>query len=136
MGHPRDGRDAIADFTKAIDIDPRFAKAYFNRGVAYEAEGHLKKGLRDYALRSRIWRTDRAVTGSTNADFTKEYDRAIADFTKAIEIDPKDASAYASRGVAYEEIGRIDDAIVDYRAALARGDTQAAHSLSRLGVAL
>ncbi|WP_051410953.1 tetratricopeptide repeat protein [Synechococcus sp. CC9616] len=32
---------AIADWTKAIEINPMFAKAYFNRGVA-------KKNLKDY----------------------------------------------------------------------------------------
>ena len=32
---------AIADWTKAIEMNPMFAKAYFNRGVA-------KKNLKDY----------------------------------------------------------------------------------------
>ena len=30
-----------------------------------------------------------------------EYDKAIADYTEAIRLDPKDAKAYCSRGWAY-----------------------------------
>lgn len=32
----RDYRDAIADYTRAIELDPSFAPAWLNRGVAYE----------------------------------------------------------------------------------------------------
>ena len=31
----------------------------------------------------------------------KDYDRAIADLSKAIELDPRNADAYAARGSAY-----------------------------------
>ncbi len=30
---------AISDYTKAIEINPSYAKAYYNRGVAYIKEG-------------------------------------------------------------------------------------------------
>jgi Tetratricopeptide repeat len=38
----------------------------------------------------------------------------IADFDKAIELDPNDAYAYYSRGLAYEEKGDLDRAIADF----------------------
>jgi len=47
-----------------------------------------------------------------------EYDRAIADFTKALEINPRLAQAYYNRGVAYERKGEYDQAIADYTNAL------------------
>jgi tetratricopeptide (TPR) repeat protein len=47
-----------------------------------------------------------------------EYGLAIADATKAIEIDPKLAAAYNNRGDAAEKSGDIDRAIADYRDAL------------------
>ena len=43
----------------------------------------------------------------------KEYDRAIADFTEAIEIDPKHVSAYNDRGVAHASKGDYARAIAD-----------------------
>ena len=44
----------ILDYTKTIELNPRYGKAYYNRGNAYEHKG--------------------------------EYDLAISDFTKALEI--------------------------------------------------
>lgn len=43
----------------------------------------------------------------------KDYDRAIADYTRAIEIDPKNAKAYDSRGVAYTSKGDYVNAVAD-----------------------
>src|SRR5262245_5379233 len=42
-----------------------------------------------------------------------EYDRAIADFTGAIKIDPKHVSAYNARGLAYASKGDYERAIAD-----------------------
>ncbi len=42
-----------------------------------------------------------------------DYDRAIADYTKVIEIDPRNAMAYHNRGVAYTRKGDHHRAIAD-----------------------
>ena len=39
---------AIADYTKAIELDPQYAKAYYNRGNAYSAKGNLDQAIADY----------------------------------------------------------------------------------------
>ena len=41
-------------------------------------------------------------------------DRAIAEFTKAIRLDPGHADAYYCRGNVLFELGRIQDAEADY----------------------
>lgn len=48
----------------------------------------------------------------------EENDRAIADFTKAIELDPEGASAYNHRGVAYASKLDFDSAIADFDKAI------------------
>ena len=47
-----------------------------------------------------------------------QYDQAIADFNKALEIDSKSASAYYNRGIAYLNKGQFDWAIADFNKAL------------------
>jgi tetratricopeptide (TPR) repeat protein len=47
-----------------------------------------------------------------------ELDKALADFDRALAIDPIMAGAYADRGRAYELKGDRDQAIADYRKAL------------------
>ena len=46
------------------------------------------------------------------------FDSAIADFTKAIELKPNDASAYTNRGSAHYEKAEFDRAIADLNKAL------------------
>ena len=47
-----------------------------------------------------------------------DHDKAIADFTEAIRLNPKDAEAYYSRGGAYGEKGDYDKAIADFTEAI------------------
>ncbi|GHU52814.1 hypothetical protein FACS1894200_13340 [Spirochaetia bacterium] len=48
-----------------------------------------------------------------------EYDRAIADYTQAITLDPNYAVAYAGRGIIYDDYkGDYQRAIADYTQAL------------------
>jgi tetratricopeptide (TPR) repeat protein len=48
-----------------------------------------------------------------------DYDKAIADYSKAIEINPRDADVYSNRGAAYADgKGQYDKAIADYSKAL------------------
>src|SRR5439155_938617 len=48
----------------------------------------------------------------------KNYDGAIADLTRGIELDPKLAAAYTSRGNARYDKGDLDGAILDYTRAI------------------
>jgi len=60
-----------------------------------------------------------AYNGRGNVYYSKrDYDRAIADYTEAIKINPNDAVLYANRGNAYREKRDYDRAIADYEAAL------------------
>jgi len=88
--------DAIADYTKAIGLDPNVALAYTNRGLAYERKNAL----------GRAYERKNALG------------RAIADYTKAIALDPNDANVYTNRGVAYGKKGEVGRAIADFRKAL------------------
>ena len=47
-------------------------------------------------------------------DELKDYKGAIADYTKAIEIDPNYADAYNNRGIAKDELKDYKGAIADY----------------------
>ena len=44
-----DLNSAIINFTKAIELDPKFAFAYNNRGVVYIALGKTKEANADFA---------------------------------------------------------------------------------------
>ena len=48
----------------------------------------------------------------------EEYDKAIAEFSRAIELDPNYAEAYYKRGVAYLRKDKYDEAIADLTKAI------------------
>jgi tetratricopeptide (TPR) repeat protein len=43
-----DHAGAIADCTKAIELNPRFGEAYKNRGLAWQAKGELDAAIQDF----------------------------------------------------------------------------------------
>ncbi|MGH7890619.1 MAG: tetratricopeptide repeat protein, partial [Thermodesulfobacteriota bacterium] len=40
--------DAIAEFTKAIELDPKYAAAYIYRGMAYDINKQYKNSVSDF----------------------------------------------------------------------------------------
>ncbi|HOY31085.1 MAG TPA: tetratricopeptide repeat protein [Bacteroidales bacterium] len=48
----------------------------------------------------------------------EQWDKAVSDFSKAIEIFPGWAITYYNRAVAYEKLGLLDNAIADYTTAI------------------
>ncbi|MFH1227874.1 MAG: tetratricopeptide repeat protein [Planctomycetota bacterium] len=89
---------AIANFNKAIELNPKYATAYYNRGLVYQ-------------------NIDRAITFLTKLgsayDDKGDLDQAIADYTKAIELNPNYANAYHNRGIAYASKEDYQKAITD-----------------------
>jgi tetratricopeptide (TPR) repeat protein len=63
-----------------------------------------------------------------------DLDGAIADFTKAIELNPQDAAAYFNRGSVRDEKGDHDGAITDYNKAI-EFNPQVAVSYANRGMA-
>ena len=62
-----------------------------------------------------------------NDDFNLgNFDQAIVDFTKAIDINPNLAKAYDNRGVAYAQEGSLPRAIADFTMAIANNLKDAA----------
>jgi Flp pilus assembly protein TadD len=72
------------------------------------------------ATTEEIKETDPEVLLNQGIAFGKEgqYDRAIAYFNKALDINPRDAETYYNRGVAHDELGQYDKAIADYTKAI------------------
>jgi tetratricopeptide (TPR) repeat protein len=112
---------AIADFTKAIELNPKYAQAYLNRGNAKAPKGDLDGAIADYSKAIELNpKSDRNGTEKTylNRGQVKQakgdLDGAIADYSKAIELNPKSADAYNYRGKAKKAKGDLDGADKDF----------------------
>jgi tetratricopeptide (TPR) repeat protein len=136
---------AIADFTKAIELNDKLTIAYKNRGEAKQAKGdaaganedlkragELDPRLRDeessadHVDRSTAKGKEKESAASVEDFFNRagvkkaagDLDGAIADYDRAIQLDPKDAAIYNNRGLAKQEKGDLDAAIVDFNRAI------------------
>ena len=122
FAHAAAGRDAdaIADFTRAIAINPEYGAIYVNRGASYARAGEMDKAIVDFTTALAIESADGAALRSRGALYLKQrrFDRALADFDALVALDPGDADAYVARAIAYEHSGDAKLAEQDYRTAL------------------
>ncbi|MFH1227014.1 MAG: tetratricopeptide repeat protein [Planctomycetota bacterium] len=94
---------AIADHTEAIRLAPKYSDAYNNRGIAYDNKTELPAGSRD----------------KLSPEASRELmDKAIADYTEAIRLNPNDSAPFINRGKVYNKKGRPDLALADYNEAI------------------
>jgi len=112
---------AIADYDRALAIQPRFALAFHNRGLARQAKGDPDGAIADYDEALHIDPSFvLALTSRGNARRAKgDQDGAIADYDRALALDPRFVMALNNRGNARLAKGDTDRAIADYDLALA-----------------
>jgi len=91
----------IEDLSKAIELDPSMADAYVDRANLYASNMPLKTG---------------------------GFEKAIADYTSCLAIQPDNASARWNRATYYSQIGKYDEAIADWTTYI-EGDTDFSHQL-------
>ena len=87
---------AISDFTKALEINPRYTEAYNLRGGVYSRKGQNDEAISDYSKAIEIDPRDVRAYNYRAWEYTLkgEYDQAISDLKKALEINPRYADTY------------------------------------------
>jgi tetratricopeptide (TPR) repeat protein len=111
---------AIAEFTEAMRLSPKWPEVYYDRGWAYTGKGDYDKAAADYseAVRLAPESTDAYQGRAYVYQMKGEYDKAIADYASVIRLDPKNALAYCGRGCAYGRKGDYRKEISDCTVAI------------------
>jgi tetratricopeptide (TPR) repeat protein len=108
--------NAIADYSRAIEVNPYYAEAYSNRGAAYLITQQWGKAIAD--LSKAISINPGLIDAYTNRGITygkiNQWDSALVDFSRVIVINPNISKAYYNRGNTYSKLGLWDNAITDY----------------------
>lgn len=113
-------QQAIADYHRALEVDPNYTSAYSSRGWTYYWLKDYQQAFVDfnhaveldprdpYAYCRRGWAYGRL----------KSYQQAITDFDHALELDPDFSWAYCGRGCVYHDLKDYQQALVDFNHAL------------------
>ena len=129
--------EAIADYTHAIALHPRFPGAYNNRANALAATARYSDAISDY---SQVITLDADHVGAyynRGVSFAKlgQLNSAIGDLTEAIRLSPRTANHYFTRAFLHLRNGARPQAVSDLRATL-QIDAEhegAKHALRMLG---
>jgi tetratricopeptide (TPR) repeat protein len=106
--------------SSALEVNPKDAGAYYNRGNAELDKGDFDGAIADY---NRVIELDPKFTDAYgNRGFAKhakgDLDGAIADYTRAIELGSTNPAAYNNRGAEKLKKGDFDGAITDCNRAI------------------
>ncbi len=125
--------EAIAEYDRVIEHNPRHSNAYFHRGLCYSKKKEYSKAILDC---SRVIELSPNYAdayfnrGSAYAE-SKKYDEAIEDYTKYTQMNPQDPEGYITRGRVLGWKGENNDAISDFDKAIELDPKQATGYLNR-----
>jgi tetratricopeptide (TPR) repeat protein len=118
--HEGDLDGAIADYTRAIELNTNYTEAYNNRGNVKEAKEDHNGAIADYGRAIELDPKHTISYNNRGAEKLKkgDMDGAITDFNHAIELDPQYANAYHNRAYAKDKTGDVDGATADLERAI------------------
>ena len=129
--------EALAEFDRAITIDPHHAEALYSRGLLHQNQKQHLRAIDDLTSANGLTpqRAEPLLARAISylaLDMIKE---AAADLDEAAQADPQNAQIWTTRGLAYERLGDKAKAADSYGRAIAiRPKDDAARSgLARVG---
>ncbi len=107
---------ALLDANKSIEIDPKNCSSYTYRSYIYLLKQENQLAVNDA---SRVIELGCQKDGFNNRALIYQeignFSAAISDWTKYINLVPKDANALCSRGLCYKKVGDIALAYADLK---------------------
>ena len=107
---------ALGDCTRAVQLQPNFARAYINRGLSLRRLGRYAPAIVDYS--KAIALEPKLVPAYSNRAYTKyrlaAFESASSDYDKAIELAPRVAVLHGGLGIVRFVQERFDDAAAHF----------------------
>ena len=111
---------AILNYNKTLEINPRYVEAYYNRGNAYRKKDLLDQAILDYTKALEIKPEYAEAYYNRGNAYAKKglLDQAIMDYNRAIEINANYVEVYTNRGSVYYAKRQFEQAISDFSKAI------------------
>jgi len=125
-------QEALADYSRALQIEPRCMATLCNRGQLLAEMGEFERAVTDLDLAWQALQEIKIITSEQKQGCEAricngwgvacaglgDFPRAFTEFSKSIALEPENAWAYFNRARAYEAQNQREEAIADYRTAL------------------
>ena len=110
-----DRQGALADFVEAIDLNPRDARPWLNRGNLYFNAGEFDTALKDYNKSLELDSKNAEAYASRGAAYGAQnrFELAERDLDRAIELDPNSTDAFGNRALLYASTKRYVEELAD-----------------------
>ncbi|HEX4965786.1 MAG TPA: protein kinase [Thermoanaerobaculia bacterium] len=112
---------AIEKLQAAVDRDPSFALAYSRLAIYQGGDGRLAEAQaaadKAYALLDHVSRRESYRIAGTYHANAMQYEKALDDYAKAADFDPRDADSLRQAALIYVNMGRPDEGLVKAREA-------------------
>jgi tetratricopeptide (TPR) repeat protein len=129
--------EALAEFERALALDPYNVRALYGRGLIRQAEKEHQQAIEDFTAANGLSpQKAEPLLARANSYFALDKAKeAVADLDEAVQADPNSAQAWSARGAAYERLGDKVNASASYSRALALRprDETARSGLARTG---
>lgn len=114
-----DWANSELEFRKSIDLSPNYGPAHQWYAVGLVAAGRFDEAVAEASKAQHADPLSLFINAGMGwiSFLARDYDRAIAECTRTIEMEPGFAPAHVYRGMAYEQKGMFDKAIADLEAA-------------------
>jgi tetratricopeptide (TPR) repeat protein/predicted Ser/Thr protein kinase len=116
---PESMDSAITLFTRALELDPNYGLAEADLGTAYWSKYESGKDKK-FIPKARQACSKAVELGNAGAEGhvclgvlengAGNYEKAVDEFTRAIQLDPSSDGAYTGMASAYERLGKLNDA--------------------------
>jgi len=111
-------KEAIMEYTTAIEIEPKWAEAFIMRGYVHGLNENSNLALEDYET-ATAFDPKYEDFKLASIDYRNEnYSQAIETFNKVIRNRIKLMIAYEFRGNSYNAVGELEKALADYTEAI------------------
>ena len=112
---------AVDYFETAIKLFPENTEIRYNAGVIFQQFGHYEKAANEYKFVIQKEPDIKEAHENLGIIYTNnliDYQRAIEEFSKTIELDSLDHTAYYNRGYVYEKLKNYAKATENYQKCL------------------
>jgi tetratricopeptide (TPR) repeat protein len=112
--------DAIGCYDKAIELDPDYSDAWYNKGLALYNLRRYEEAILCYEKVIELKPDDSYAWNNKGFSLKNlgRYADAIVCYDKAIELKPDDLSAWNNKGISLDNLGRYEEAIECYEKAI------------------